>query len=137
MISQLLGRVQSYLYGNFSLSDLAVWFAENLTEILEANDLAAKQIADELDADLIWLHEGLITEEEFRRRLEKLIKPHTIMTSASNKFYYSSHDFFSIKDDYSLFSNDWITTNFWRVIGGEQPIYGTSLSKGVVLTVNR
>lgn len=73
MFSQLSTQIKSYLDDSCSLDDLETWLLVNLTDILKSDDELAKLIANDLDADIVFLKEGLITETEFNFRLNSYI----------------------------------------------------------------
>lgn len=74
MLNELLYQVESYLNGKCTLKDLEGWLLSNLQAILDSSDEKAVSLADELDADLVELGEGLIDETTLRGRLESRIK---------------------------------------------------------------
>jgi hypothetical protein len=82
MLRQLLDQIRAYLDGYSTLDDLETWLLSNLGNILASGDKTAEYIANELDADLVWLREGLITEKEFKARAERLLRP--ALTASTN-----------------------------------------------------
>jgi hypothetical protein len=73
MFSQLSTQIKSYLDGSCNLDELETWLLVNLTDILKSDDELAKLIANDLDADIVFLKEGLITETEFNLRLNSYV----------------------------------------------------------------
>lgn len=69
-MDQLIDKVRAYLDGGLTL----VQFQSFLTKVLQSmkpsgND-AIIQLASEMDADIVWLSEGLIDLKTFRNRLQ-------------------------------------------------------------------
>lgn len=98
MYGQLLNQIRLYLDDQVSIADLETWLVAHLNDILSSGDKNAEYIANELNADLVWLQEGLITESEFKAKAKKLINP--ISTTNSN---------------FTLFE----TTDQWLLVSGE------------------
>lgn len=73
MLNELLNNIGSYLNGECALQDLEGWLLSNLQAILDSGDKKAMGLADELDADLVELSEGLIDERTIRERLENIV----------------------------------------------------------------
>lgn len=73
MFSQLSTQIKSYLDGSCNLDELETWLLVNLTYILKSDDELAKLVANDLDADIVFLKEGLITETEFNLRLNSYV----------------------------------------------------------------
>ncbi|MBI2909151.1 MAG: hypothetical protein HYX92_16015 [Chloroflexi bacterium] len=73
MLRELLNRIYDYVMGRSTLAGLETWLLSNLQEILDSGDDKAIHVANQLDADLVELGEGLIDEATFRQRLEALI----------------------------------------------------------------
>lgn len=90
MLAQLLYRIRAYLDGSCTLDDLEIWLISNLERILLSGNEEAVRIANELDADLIWLQEGLITQEEFRTHLKRLLEPAPASSSNLTFFAFSN-----------------------------------------------
>lgn len=63
-----------YLTKERSFQGIETWLVEHLQEILDAPDKNAIELANKVDAMLIEVGEGLLTEEEFRASLSKLIQ---------------------------------------------------------------
>jgi len=74
MLRKILNCVRDYLNGYCTLKDLQAWLLSNLQRILESSDEAAIEMANQIDADLIELGEGLIDETAVRGRLENYIR---------------------------------------------------------------
>lgn len=74
MLHQVLNYVYKYLNGQWTLKDIQTWLLSNLQRILESGDEAAIEVANQIDADLIELSEGLIGEMEVRARLENYVR---------------------------------------------------------------
>jgi hypothetical protein len=60
---------EAYLSGGLSRDDLELWLVGSLQEILDSGDPESIAAADAIDADLIEVGEGILTEGEFRERL--------------------------------------------------------------------
>lgn len=90
MLAQLLYRIRAYLDGSCTLDDLEIWLISNLERILLSGNKEAVRMANELDADLIWLQEGLITQEEFRTHLRRLLEPAPASSSNLTFFAFSN-----------------------------------------------
>ena len=69
MINKLLEKVWLYINGNCTLQYLETWLVSNLQNILDSGDAKAIEIANQLDADLVELGEGLLDEEALRNNL--------------------------------------------------------------------
>ncbi|HKZ50152.1 MAG TPA: hypothetical protein VJ256_00120 [Dehalococcoidia bacterium] len=76
MLHQVLNYIERYLIGRCSLRDLEIWLLSNLQTVLDSDDEAAIRVADEVDADLVWLGEGLIDEATLRERLQSYVELH-------------------------------------------------------------
>ena len=74
MLVQLLNRIDGYVLSRCTLRDLETWLLSNLQQILDSGEKAAIDLANEVDADLVELGEGLIDELTFRERLESYAK---------------------------------------------------------------
>lgn len=74
MLTQLLNRIDSYLLLHCTLQDLEAWLLSNLQRILDFGQKTAIDLANEVDADLVELGEGLIDELTFRERLLSYIR---------------------------------------------------------------
>jgi hypothetical protein len=74
MIHQVLNYVYKYLNGQWTLKDIQTWLLSNLQRILESGDEAAIEVANQIDADLVELSEGLIGEMEVQARLENYVR---------------------------------------------------------------
>jgi len=70
MLHQLLNYINDYLNGHCTLRDLQTWLLSNLQGILDSSDKTAIEMANQIDADLIELGEGLIDEAVVRERIE-------------------------------------------------------------------
>lgn len=73
MYATLVDHVDRYLSGRYSLHDLEKWLVSNLQSILNSNDAKAIHLANQVDADLMELSEGLLDEVTVRRRIEAYI----------------------------------------------------------------
>ena len=69
MVSELLEKVWLYLNGDRTLEYLETWVLSNLQNILDSGDAEAIEIANQFDADLVELGEGLLNEETLRTNL--------------------------------------------------------------------
>lgn len=74
MLAQLLRYVDSYLVLHSTLQDLEAWLISNLQQILDSGEEAAIDLANEVDADLVELGEGLMDELTFREHLQSYIR---------------------------------------------------------------
>ena len=70
---KLLDSIQGYLNGDFSLQSLESWLLAYLQRILDSGDKKAIALANEIDADLVELGEGLIDEIVLREHLQSCI----------------------------------------------------------------
>ena len=66
--------MDSYLLLQRTLRDLEAWLLSNLQQILDSGEKTAIDLANELDADLVQLGEGLIDELAFREKLQTYIR---------------------------------------------------------------
>ena len=71
MRDQLLNVIDRYLTGAIPLRDLESWLVGNLQAILATGDAETIHVANQVDADLMELGEGLITERTVRDRLQR------------------------------------------------------------------
>ena len=69
MEKEIRARVEQFLVGRTSLSDLEAWLVGNLQLILDSGDAAAVALANALDADIVQFDEGLLDERELVERL--------------------------------------------------------------------
>lgn len=74
MFRKLLNKIDHYLIEQSSLEELQTWLLSNLQDILDSSDKAAIDVANQVDADLVEFHEGLIDEITLRERLESYIR---------------------------------------------------------------
>ena len=74
MLAQLLRYIDSYLVLHSTLQDLEAWLISNLQQILDSGEKVAIDLANEVDADLVELGEGLIDELTFREHLQSYIR---------------------------------------------------------------
>ena len=74
MLHQLLMYIDRYLTGRCSLREFETWLLANLQGILDSGDQAALEVANQVDADLVELGEGLIDEVTLRERLESYVR---------------------------------------------------------------
>ncbi len=70
MLTQIISEAQAYLMGHCSLDDLEDWLLVHLQEILDSGDQKAIQLADNIDAALIQLNEGIIDEATFYDQIQ-------------------------------------------------------------------
>lgn len=80
MFHELLEQIEGYLNAVYTLKDLEGWLLSNLQRILDSGDRKAIELADELDADLVELSEGLIDEKTIRERLEDTVRLEATIT---------------------------------------------------------
>lgn len=73
MDKELLNYIRNYLDDLCTIQDLEVWALSNLQGILDSGDEASIELANEIDADLVELGEGLVDEIAFREHLRGLI----------------------------------------------------------------
>jgi hypothetical protein len=73
MLQQLLNHVERYLNDHCTVQDLEAWVLSNLQGILDSGDEAAIEVANQVDADLVELGEGLIDEATLREHLQSFI----------------------------------------------------------------
>lgn len=74
MLRQLLSGLYRYVIALYTRRDLETWLLSNLQGILDSGDKKAIEIANQVDADLIELGEGLINEIVFRERLDSYVR---------------------------------------------------------------
>ncbi len=74
MIYEVLNRMDGYLTERYSVRDLEAWLVSNLQGILDSGDKKAVEVANQVDADLVELGEGLIDETGLRERLERYLR---------------------------------------------------------------
>lgn len=66
--------MDSYLLLHCTLRDLETWLLSNLQQILDSGEEVAIDLANEVDADLVELGEGIIDDLTFRERLLSYIR---------------------------------------------------------------
>ena len=74
MRTQLLHRIHLYLIRMLPYLELESWLIEHLQQILDSGEAATIELANQVDADLVELGEGLLTEQELSRRLERYLR---------------------------------------------------------------
>lgn len=74
MLHQVLNYVYKYLNGQWTLKDIQTSLLSNLQRILESGDEVAIEVANQIDADLVELSEGLIDEVEIQERLVSYVR---------------------------------------------------------------
>ncbi len=74
MLGQLRRNIDRYLTGRSSLQNLERWLLSHLQQILDSGDAKATQIANQLDADLVELGEGLIDQTILRQQLQSYLR---------------------------------------------------------------
>lgn len=65
--------MDSYLLGQITIESLEDWLVINLQKILDSGDQDCIALANNLDADVVELNEGLITTALIRERLQNYI----------------------------------------------------------------
>jgi hypothetical protein len=68
MVRDMLRSVEDYLIGAQALRDLSGRLAEQTRAILQSGDERAIELLNQLEADLIDISEGVLTEEAFREQ---------------------------------------------------------------------
>lgn len=69
MRAELAQMIHRYLIGELRTQELEDVLVAQLQRILDSGDRIAMEVADEMDADLVWLGERLISERMLRDRL--------------------------------------------------------------------
>lgn len=83
MDRELLYNIERYLNSHCTLQELESWLLSNLQRILDSGDEKAIDVANEIDADLVELGEGLIDETTIRGHLQRFISERdTILVSS-------------------------------------------------------
>ena len=72
-MTELLNRIDSYLLGESTLRHLEEWLLSNLQNIIDLADQKAIDLANQIDADLVELSEGLIDEATIREYLQRYV----------------------------------------------------------------
>ena len=70
-MAELLETIKSYVLGTITLQELEEWLLSHMQDILDSGDERAIEIANELDADLIELAEGIIDMSNIREDLQR------------------------------------------------------------------
>ena len=73
LIAHLLRLLEGYLHRRHTLREIELWLLANLQAILDSNDQEAIQLANQVDADLVELHEGLIDETALRENFKRYL----------------------------------------------------------------
>lgn len=107
MLYQLLIYIHRYLDVAdvaYTLRDLETWLLSNLQRILDSSEDEAIEVANQIDADLIELGEGLINEATFRERLEgyQLARPFHIGFREQNEQAYIRNNHFNSTISYHV-----------------------------------
>jgi len=74
MIGELRRRIELYLNGHETQGSLETWLVSNLQSILDSDDQQVIEAANQIDADLVELGEGIIDEVVFIENLESLLR---------------------------------------------------------------
>lgn len=93
MVRQLLNYIDRYLLFRCTVRDLETRLLSNLQEILDSGDSKAVKLANNVDADLVELGEGLVDETTFRERLEVYLRAYetTLVTFSEAKHAATVH----------------------------------------------
>lgn len=78
MWAQLENSLRSYLNGAVSLDALEDWLLTHLHEIASSDNVLAMNIANRVEGALVAVGEQWIDENEFRDRLEALLRTPTL-----------------------------------------------------------
>ena len=65
-MNELKQMLTSYLDNSITMNELESWIVTNLQKIIDTGDKKLNGIVDSLDAYLVEIGEGIVTEEEFR-----------------------------------------------------------------------
>ena len=85
MAGELLNQIEHYLNAQGTIRSLEEWLLLNLQHILDSGDERAILLANEVDADILELAEGLIDELTLRDHLQRLFnEENTIPVPALN-----------------------------------------------------
>lgn len=68
-IEELFDMIEKYLNGGATLDEFEIWLLGNLQRILDSRDETSIRMANQIDADLMELGEGLLDNEVFREHL--------------------------------------------------------------------
>ena len=71
--SHLLASLEQHLNQQTSLHEVGEWLLAHLQEILDSGDQQAIHLANQVDADLVELNEGLIDETILRERFQSYL----------------------------------------------------------------
>lgn len=71
--STLIHALVQYLGGFRSTSELEEWLVGNLQGFLDSGDSGAIEMANEVDALLVEMSEGLISEDQLRARISTIL----------------------------------------------------------------
>ena len=83
---RLLRQLSRYLSDEISLTELENWLIANLSTVLSSGDKDAEELSNQLDANLVWLRQGLLTDPEFRSWVAKLFTRWSTTASNSTAF---------------------------------------------------
>jgi hypothetical protein len=73
MLEAILEQVQAYVAGATTLREMEVWLLDRFDAIMEAGDWDAMVLANDLDADLVEVKQGRLSEDALKGSLrEKL-----------------------------------------------------------------
>ena len=73
MRQELHQQIQAFLNGHETLISFESWLMANLQAILDSGDQELIGLANEMDADIVELREGIIDESAFSDHLESLL----------------------------------------------------------------
>ena len=73
VMDHLLVEVKAYMYGKITLVQLQSFLTGILQAMKPSGNDAIIQLASEIDADIVWLGEGIIDVDTFHRRLRVFV----------------------------------------------------------------
>ncbi len=73
MKNELHQKIESCLNGSITVDDLEVWLVSNMQNILDTGNDEIIEMADQIDADMIVLGEGIIGLDELYDHLRRLL----------------------------------------------------------------
>ncbi len=73
MLYDLLNEIENYLDGLRTLQDVEAWVVSRVQSILQSGNSVAIEVANQVDADLIELGEGVLDESALRERWQEYL----------------------------------------------------------------
>ena len=70
-MNELKTVLASYLNNSITMNELEEWIVTNLQKIIDTGDKKLNEIVDSIDADLVEVGEGILSEEDLRGAVQE------------------------------------------------------------------